>query len=111
MVRTSASIALPDDYIIGYLITHLLNVSLVHADLLHTQADDLSAFSERDLLKQVTLGVIFSESALGRMVKNFTDSTASIFEGIRKFSTAFETSNFDFIRDVHGAIKRALDED
>lgn len=58
-IRIVASIALPDDCVVGYIITHILNVSLISADFFHTHLEDLQAIREPDLLSQVSVIIPF----------------------------------------------------
>ena len=64
LIQTAASITLPDDCVIGFIITHLLNVSLIHSDVMHSGAVDLSHITEDDFFNLVTINVHFSKSSI-----------------------------------------------
>uniref|UniRef100_A0A672Y309 MFNG O-fucosylpeptide 3-beta-N-acetylglucosaminyltransferase n=1 Tax=Sphaeramia orbicularis TaxID=375764 RepID=A0A672Y309_9TELE len=53
--QTSASIRLPDDCTVGFIVEKRLGVSMVHCHLFHSHLENLLLISQRNLPQQVTL--------------------------------------------------------
>lgn len=53
LMHTASSISLPDDCIVGYSITYLLNVSLISTNLMHSHREKLSDIPTEQLANQV----------------------------------------------------------
>lgn len=53
--QTSATIRLPDDCTVGFIVEKRLGVSMVHCHLFHSHLENLLLISQRNLAQQVTL--------------------------------------------------------
>ncbi|KAM8880175.1 beta-1,3-N-acetylglucosaminyltransferase manic fringe isoform 1-T1 [Spinachia spinachia] len=53
--RTSATIRLPDDCTVGFIVEKKLGISMVHCPLFHSHLENLLLISRRSILHQVTL--------------------------------------------------------
>lgn len=53
--RTSATIRLPDDCTVGFIVEKRLGISMVHCPLFHSHLENLLLVSRRSILHQVTL--------------------------------------------------------
>ncbi|CAK8684413.1 unnamed protein product [Clavelina lepadiformis] len=72
-VTTAASISLPDDCVIGYIITHLLNVSLTDSDVMHSQFEPMTSMRNEELIGQVTFSFNQSQSFVSRIAGDYND--------------------------------------
>lgn len=55
ILHSASSLQLPDDRLVGYVITHMIGVPLINVKNMHSHSEHLWEISTPDLLDQVTL--------------------------------------------------------